>query len=295
MRETQELTGFEQRLLVELRTVVSERALESTPKRSWRDLSLPPRSLRRWAILVPVAAAVLVAVLGGPTIVAPSDRGSSAYAVEVLGDGRIHVKVAADFDEGKRLERELRQAGVSIEVISVPSHPRLVGTIEFPQHQLAPKGIEAGHGEFWIDPARFTGTVEVLVNVAADPGEEWRQAPSVFHPDEPLGGLPCAISGALDTATLERYARGVGITKFSWWILEGDPKASRNVVRADKRPEGEVEHAELVAPSKLRVGVRPTSAIARYGHAAAPSMNLNVHESPQPGCTPELAARWPRS
>lgn len=293
MGNTQELNGFEQRLLLELRGVVADGGLSPAATRS----STRPRSWGagpwRWAVLVPVAAALVVAVVAGPALVGPPARGSSAYAVQILPDGRIHVRVAADFDEGRRLERELRDAGVDVDVISVTSHPRLVGTIEFPQHQLAKEGLEAGKGEFWIDPLRFTGTVEVLINVAAEPGEEWRQAPSVFHPDEPLGGLPCALPGPLGTATLERYARDAGITTFVWWVTEGDPKArSRNVTRSGARPEGEVEHAELVAPGKLRVGVRPAAVVDRFGHAGRPSMNLNVHESPEPACTPELAARW---
>jgi len=234
-----------------------------------------------------------VAVLLAPTIVATNRSGSSAFALEVLSDGRIHVRVAADLDDGHRLQQELQGAGVKADIMAIESHPMLVGTIEFPQHQLPPEGVERGKGEFWIDPATFDGTIEILIHVAPDPGKDWIQAPSVFHPEEPLGGLPCAISGPIDTATLERRAQEVGITKFVWLVTEGDPGASqRNVERASERPEGEVEHAERIGPEKLRVGVRTAAVVDRFGHAGPPPMNLTVHESAEPSCTPELAARW---
>lgn len=189
MHRTDDLRGFEQRLLAELREVVGEQggpAPSSAPvSRNWRlHISWP---LRRLAIVVPIAVIVAVALIVGPAIVAPESSKSSAFAVTVLDDGRVHVKVASDFDEGTRLQDRLAEAGVKAEVIAVRSHPALVGTIEFPQHQLPAQGVERGEGEFWIDPARFEGTVEVLIHTATKPGEEWIQAPSVFHPDEPLG------------------------------------------------------------------------------------------------------------
>lgn len=296
MHETKELGSFEEKLLVELKGVVGkgrQAASPSTPARGYRGLpaSAP---LRRWALLVPVGVIVVVVLVLGPAIVTPEGSRSSAFAVSVLDDGRIYVKVATDFDEGERLQEELERAGVKAEVIAIESHPALVGTIEFPQHQLPEEGVERGKREFWIDPSQFGGTVEVLIHTATGPGQEWSQSPSVFHPDEPLGGLPCALAGPMDSATLERYARSVGITRFDWSVLEGDPEgASRTIEPRSIRPPGDVEHAERVAPDKIRVGVRPPAAIERYGHASTPSMNLNVHESPEPSCSADLAARWP--
>ena len=297
MGETEDLRGFEGRLLLELRQVVRERgeATSTRPKSISQVLPVRGGHGRRWALAASVVVVAVLALSMGPTIFTPRGSGSSAFAVDVLEDGRIHVRVAADFDEGARLQERLREEGVKAQVIPVKSHPALVGTIEFPQHQLRSDGIDRGKGEFWIDPERFRGTVEVLVHTATRPGEEWSQAPSVFHPDEPLGGLPCVLEGPMDTALLESYARSVGITRFAWSLLEGDPRgSSRGVKQRAARPDGEVEHAERVAPDKIRVAVRPPDAIKRYGHALRPSMNLNVHESPEPPCTADLTARWRR-
>ena len=296
MHETEDLKGFERRLLVELQDIVRERGTALPSSTPARKGSLQPAGapLRRWALLVAITVIVAGALVLGPAIVSPDGSGSSAFAVTVLDDGRIHVEVATDFDEGRRLQDELGKAGVKAEVITIESHPALVGIIEFPQHQLSPAGLERGDGEFWLDPSQFRGTVEVLIHSASDPGEEWTQAPSVFHPDEPLGGLPCALAGPMDSAVLERYARSAGINRFAWSVLEQDPEgASRTIEPQSVRPAGDVEHAERVAPDKIRVGVRPPAAIEKYGHAPAPSMNLNVHESPEPPCTAEMAARWP--
>lgn len=193
----------------------------------------------------------------------------------------------------EQASRELREAGIKVKVIPITAHPLIVGTIEFPSHQLDPRGVERAKGEFWIDPAQFTGTVEVLIYVAPKPGEAWQQAPSVFHPDQPLGGLPCARPGPMGTATLEHFARQVGITQFRWLVTAGDPTAHE--VRLEERsgrPDGEVESAMLRSPTLLEVTVRPAELVARHGHAHQPSMNINLHEAQEPRCTPQLAARW---
>jgi hypothetical protein len=152
--------------------------------------------------------------------------------MSVLPSGRIHVKVAPDFDQATRLQRAPRDAGIKVKVIPITAHPQLVGTIEFPAHQLDPRGVERAKGEFWIDPAQFTGTVEVLIYVAPEPGEAWQQAPSVFHPDQPLGGLPCARPGPMDTATLEHFARQVAITQFRWLVTAATQRRARSASRS---------------------------------------------------------------
>jgi hypothetical protein len=257
----------------------------------WR----PPasRGLPRWALATLVVAVVALTVIVGLNLRAPREAAPSAFAMSVLPSGRIHVKVAPDFDQAMRLQQELRDAGIKVKVIRITAHPQLVGTIEFPSHQLDPRGVERAKGEFWIDPAQFTGTVEVLIYVAPKPGEAWQQAPSVFHPDQPLGGLPCARPGPMNTATLEDFARQVGITQFRWLVTAGDPTARE--VRLEQRPgrpNGDVEAAMLRSPTLLEVTVRPADLVARYGHAPQPSMNLNLHEAAEPRCTPRLAARW---
>jgi hypothetical protein len=260
-------------------------------RRRWTPLA--GRGRPRWALAVLGVALVALFVAFGSTLRAPQNSGSSAFAVSVLPDGRVHVTVAPDFDEAERLQRQLRQAGVKVQVIRITADPQLVGTIEFPAHQLDPRGVERGKGEFWIDPTRFTGTVEVLIYVAPKPGEAWQQAPSVFHPDQPLGGLPCARPGPMDTATLERFARQAGITEFRWLVAVSDPTADEGrLEQRPGRPDGEVESAMLKSPTRLEVTVRPTELVAWYGHAHQPSMSTNLHEAAEPRCTPRLAARW---
>ena len=296
MNTTEELSGFEARLLAELRTLVEPVAdtvpARSRPTRRWSiAASLPPRG-RLIAGLV--AAVVALTVL--PSVLAP--RGSAAFAVTRLTDGRVHVTVNSDFDQSRRLERELSAVGVVVEIQRLTAHPRLVGTIELVP--LGPggvsaagaEGLEVGKGEFWIDPSRFSGSVELLIYVAADRGRSWQAAPSVFHPDEALGGLPCAIDGALDTATLERFANQEGITRFEWVLLSEPGGRDFQANRTSARPVGDVAAAMMKSTGELRVIVRPPGGQAGPGSSLRPSMDLGLHTGAQPVCTPELASRW---
>jgi hypothetical protein len=206
------------------------RSTSARQRRSGHLLWVGPHGAMR--IMVVLAVVALVAAVAA--FLAPSDPGPAAFALARLPDGRVHVTVAPDFDQAERLQRALRDAGVKVKVITITSHPMFVGTIEFPSHQLDPRGVRRGKGEFWLDPARFRGTVEMLVYVAADPGEEWQQAPSVFHPAEPLGGLPCAVDGPIDPAILERQARSVGLRHLRWRVEASDPTA-REVPSRNRR------------------------------------------------------------
>lgn len=296
MNTTDELSDFEARLLTELRTLVEPGAQE-VPAR--------PRPTRWWPVaavvsprprlVVGLAAAVLALSLL-PSLVAPDH--SSAFALTQLPDGRVHVVVAADFDESQRLQRKLAEVGVEVQIEHLAAHPHLVGTIELVP--LGPggvsaagaEGLEAGKGEFWIDPSRFRGSVELLIYARADRGQSWQAAPSVFHPDEPLGGLPCAMDGALDTATLERFAAQVGISRIEWIPQPTLDGRDSQVHRTSKRPAGDVAAAMMKSADELRVIVRPPGAPVREGASIRPSMDRGLHTDEQPACTPELAARW---
>lgn len=248
-----------------------------------------------------VAAAVSLVLALGPTGTSSGPGPAAAFALEVTDDGRIHVTMHQDFDDADRLAAELRDAGVDVRVLPHPAHPMLVGTVEFPSHQLddGAVGVEEGDREFWIDPRRFDGEIEMLVYVPPESGGDWQQAPSAFHPDEPLGGLPCILDGGpLTTAELQARARSVGIDRFRW-ISFGAPDETGSstggpvpIGETDTAPPGEVLSAERVGPDRLRVMINPPDVVAQLGPTPAPGMNLNVGESPEPECTPELRARW---
>ena len=113
-------------------------------RRRWHPVA--GHDLLRWVLAVLGVVLVALSVAFGPSLLAPRGSGSSAFAVSVLPDGRIHVKVAPDFDQAALLQRELRDAGVKVEVIRITAHPQLVGMIEFPSHQLDPRGVERAKG-----------------------------------------------------------------------------------------------------------------------------------------------------
>jgi hypothetical protein len=298
---TEDLPGFEQRLLSELTHAVDERQREGAGggEPSGAHPSASMRERRR--VLLPAAALAVLLAVGGVAVVAPRSSSASTYSMETLPSGRIHVVLAPDFDESERLRKALEDAGVEVHLATITAAPALVGAIEIlplaeDGHSVSvskPDGLQVGDGEFWIAPQRYDGLVELLVYVAPAPGEPWQQAPSVFHPDQPLGGLPCALDGAVTTATLEEAARGVGIERFTWLVQRGDPTA--DVIDLDvsaDRPDGEVAAASLRAPGELEVIVRPAALVERFGHLGPPSMSLNLHDAAEPACTPELAARW---
>ncbi|HEV2071829.1 MAG TPA: hypothetical protein VGR26_18760 [Acidimicrobiales bacterium] len=299
---TDQLPGFEERLLTELRQVVEERQRGSAGTAAPALAVRPPSMPARRRLLVPAAAALVVLLAVGVIgIAAPRSSDASTYSMETLPSGQIHVVLAPDFDEAERLRTELEDAGVTVQPVTITAAPALVGAIEilplgthgWPGAASEPDGLEVGDGEFWIDPQRYDGFVELLVYVAPPPGEPWQQAPSVFHPEEPLGGLPCSLDGPLTTEALEAAARQIGIEKFNWLAEAGDPTGDE--VRLDEsaeRPDGEVLAASLRAPGELEVLVRPTDLVERFGHVGPPSMSLNLHDAEQPACTPELAARW---
>jgi len=296
MSTTEDLRGFEARLLTELRGLVDPMAEASpapTPLGRWRMGPARP-TVRRRLVVVALMMATLALVVA-PSLLAP--HRSSAFAVTQLADGRIHVEVASDFDQSARLQAELADVGVAVDVLRLSAHPRLVGTIELVPlgeagiSAAGAAGLEVGRGEFWVDPRLFRGSVEVLIYASPEDGEHWQASPSIFYPDEPLGGLPCALEGPVDTATLERYARQVGISRFEWLVPPPThDQGSFEVDRPSERPAGDVLAASMMSPEELRVTVAPPAAGGTS--ASPPSMDLGVHTGEQAVCTPELAARW---
>ncbi|CAN5131453.1 hypothetical protein BH23ACT9_BH23ACT9_25870 [soil metagenome] len=253
-----------------------------------------------WLAAAAVVGLIALGVLIVPSLLPGGQAAPAAYAVQETADGRIHVRVDADFDQSERLRRELADRGVDVVVVDIASHPSLVGTVEFPSHQLPPDGTEIGEGEFWIDPAEFTGQVEMLVYRAVQPDERWSQSPSVFNPDEPLGGLPCLSEGPMEATVLQAAADELGLT-VEWQTLSGNPVTldlgdTVSLQPEDRQPDGQVWEAHRVAPDVIQATVLPAAMAQQEGDLPPPSMGLNTHveqvEGSAPVCTAELAARW---
>lgn len=213
-------------------------------------------------------ALIALGVLIVPSLLPGGQASPAAYAVQETADGRIHVRVDADFDQSERLRRELADRGVDVVVVDIAS---LVGTVEFPSHQLPSEGTQIGEGEFWIDPAEFTGQVEMLVYRAAQPDERWSQSPSVFNPDEPLGGLPCLSEGPMEATVLQAAAAELGLT-VEWQTLSGNPEtlATVSLQPEDRQPDGQVWEAHRVAPDVIRATVLPAHMAQQEGDLPPP-------------------------
>lgn len=295
MTQTDELAPSGRQPLAEVTAAMDkeETALSPRARRAWPTPPMPV-----WILVPVVLATVAIAVLV-LALVAP-EPSKPTFAVSDLAGGRLHVTVAPSFDDVTGLQRALEKRGMEVEVVRVVAHPRLAGTVELlplraDGQGLSGKkdGMEMGHGEFWVDLSRFKGRTEVVVYAEARrSGEEWQQAPSVFHPEEPLGGLPCALNGPLDSATLEQEARHAGIHQFKWLVQTDVSEEAFDAIEQETRPDGEIVDATLYGPGMLRGIVRPAALVKRLGHLPPPSMSLNATDHEEPSCTPQLAERW---
>lgn len=246
------------------------------------------RSRRKLAAFAPVAAIAIAIGL----VVAQGDP-SPAFALTELGDGTLRVEVFPEFDDVDDLQSSLQDAGLDAVVIQLRAHPSLEGVIEVSSHANEASGaLEFDDGEFVIDVAEVEGEVEILIYSPADPGADYQVAPSVFAPDQALGGLHCAYPDqALSTAELEQRASDAGITKLTWTVF-GEMEAETGTVDIedfDQRPDGFVTGAQMRNADTLRVMV----STADIGPAADTiNMSDGTHYRPTPTCTPELAANW---
>ncbi len=168
------------------------------------------------------------------------------------------------------------------------AHPSLDGVVELVSHDRRAIGaVQPSRGELIIDPRALTGPIEMLVYSTPDPNTSlrsweplWQASPSVFHPDEPLGGLNCSIDGPLTSDALAIHAAAAGITSIRW-VSPDNPEPT------SQRPDGVIVAASMWAPAQLTVVVSATGP-----DAAELSMDDGLHFSPRPTCSSELAHRW---
>lgn len=255
----------------------------------------PATKHRDWLTSVAAGSLIVSAALVAPTIVSGPDN----FSIVPQADNTVRVRVYPQFDYSERLEKALSKLGVRASVSTIPAHPRFLGTVEVigeGEGQTSPGPLRSA-SEFFVSRSQSQEPVEILVYTAPKRGEEWQQSPSVFHPEEPLGGLTCAITSPLDSATVERFARKAGIRMIVWEILnrvDEDVYASKEQA---VRPDGYVVSAQRRAPDKLSVLLLPITASGDdgFGPPGRPSMGINLHSArpeDEPECTPELAARW---
>lgn len=163
MTNNDNLTGFEARLLTELRVEVQRRA-------EFDEIVAPalaPNPWRRRALVLGSAAAVAAAV----AIVVPAVTGgpgaSKAYAVTRDDDGTVTVTVYR-FDDAAGLQSQLKAKGVNAVVDYTPAGK----TCKMPRYtpvQAGGWGIQGSsqHGgttSFTVRPSDYTGHTLVITN-----------------------------------------------------------------------------------------------------------------------------------
>ncbi|GAA1585228.1 hypothetical protein GCM10009789_43590 [Kribbella sancticallisti] len=104
------MNTFEDELLVELRTLVADRAKQHRPPVRKRRVMISLAT----CLTVAAGMAVALPLLGGKQITSP------AYSVTVGSTGKVSVKIIR-FEDAEGLERDLAAAGVSADVHYLPA------------------------------------------------------------------------------------------------------------------------------------------------------------------------------
>lgn len=191
----------------------------------------PGRMLR----LVAGIAAVAMALVLAPGVFTEGDQ---AFAVRQLPNGVIEVDASPQFRDGDALAAELGEFGIDVEITTVPSSPSLVGEVEVfapGGGEYIPEGISFGADgtadvfRLQIDPALFKEELVLRIYAAAENGEPYEAATSVFQPGEVLGGLHCALGEPLRAELVAPYLADLGLTA-TWTLITptGDPSITNS-------------------------------------------------------------------
>jgi len=236
------------------------------------------------------AAAVLLAVLVAGAVLAVGEQ-RPAYAVSREPDGTLRVEVFPDFDEVDELQASLAEVGLDATVVHLRGHPSLDGFVEVASHNNERNGAFLfDDGMFEIDVANAESPIEILIYTAAEEGQTYQFAPSIFALGQPLEGLPCAYSDApLTTTELERRAATVGLSDILWTYFENPAPGATGSEDLTEAPNGVVVSAQLHDVDTLRV-----IAVPNVDEPAAETLVMSdgTHYQPASVCTPELAALW---
>lgn len=249
------------------------------------------RCRRRPTLAVAAGLAIVAAVLVVVTGVTPNG-GSAAFAVRPLPNGLIEVDFDTDLRDGHALEAELREHGVEVDVVAVPSSPSAVGAVygmAVPGQGEEP-GLEwvetagGGTSSFTIDPAVFRGNITLHLSVEAAEGESYTLREEVFEPGEILGGLHCALGEPVRPIDVAPYLDELGVDAI-WNVaapVEGDPSMMQEE-RTEQVPDGQVLWGYALDATTVEFTVKPD------GVTLDGAYQPRLSDLP---CTPEQASRW---
>jgi hypothetical protein len=186
------LAPYEERLLVELRDVVTDRAAATRAPARTRT------ARRRLPIAVGLGAAAALAVaagIGAPALLGAGDR--PAYAAERDPDGSIRIHIR-EYRDAKGLQARLSQLGVAAVVDYVPNgkqcrEPRAtyVPDDQVPRGLLTDSPHDDGKGAYWKLHPDLIGPGQTFVyttTIIGDPDDaEWSAKADIRLATGPVG------------------------------------------------------------------------------------------------------------
>lgn len=248
-----------------LDAIVAEPSSELVAGPSWAR----PRRWGRPALLAAAAACVALAMVVGGL---PGST-TRVSAVRQLDDGRIVIDWMNTPLHGRELIEDLRDYGLDVNIAEeINASPSMVGDVtEWPLNTdesdptRQPPGLTYGGpdgtpGTFvWIiDPAVFDTTIQVYLNVATPPGEDYRASQSVFHAGEPLADAACSLTEPLEPARAAELARAAGL-KVTWTVETPRTVDGRDWVfwSSETMPAGTVVADQQINARNVDFTVRP--------------------------------------
>ena len=252
----------EETLLREITTIPRPAVPSRRPRRG-------RRAVRGWRIAIPTTGAC-VAAAAAAAVFANSPAGTPvAQAVSFsTANGWITATVTDPLAAQKTLDADFAEHHLNITLKLIPVAPSLVGTVlsaAYDEGANGPKGgaIQAldsrcGAAEtscqvgvrIWEG---FTGSGEVDLGRAAQPGESYAYAPSVFAPGEILH---CSGLVGAPIVELSPVLQAHGWT-VAWWSFS-------NKIVSRPPADGYISEIFPVTASAVRVNIEPSRAQALF-------------------------------
>jgi hypothetical protein len=208
------------------------------------------RPRRRWAVILPVAAVAVAAVVATDT--RPSGHSHVRLAaLSFASDGdSLVVKVNDPYADPARYRAEFAAHHLDIDLKMVPASPSIVGTIieteaDHPIKVITAKGrcTTANGGSCPVGvriPTDYTGHATLAFGRPARPGEDYDSTAPITAPGEPLHGVDLTHRTVARLRAL-LAKRHIAVAEYHW---ENDPSAEHDafggvqvkVLRADQVP-----------------------------------------------------------